>query len=64
MPPVSETIPSGTLLGGRYRVGALLGQGGMGAVYDRDRDSVARLRQSQEGPQVATTVEAHPAARP
>ena len=38
----SETIPSGTLLGGRYRVGALLGQGGMGAVYEGMQEGLDR----------------------
>ena len=39
---MSEIIPSGTLLGGRYRVGALLGQGGMGAVYEGMQEGLDR----------------------
>ncbi len=33
---------SGSLLGGRYRVGALLGQGGMGAVYEGRQEGLER----------------------
>ncbi len=32
----------GKLLGSRYRLGALLGQGGMGVVYSAMQESLAR----------------------
>jgi CheY-like chemotaxis protein len=35
---------TGALLGGRYRVGALLGVGGMGAVYEAEREDLAQMR--------------------
>jgi serine/threonine protein kinase len=38
---VTETL-TGSLLGGRYRVGALLGQGGMGAVYEGTQEGLDR----------------------
>ncbi len=38
---MTETL-TGTLLGGRYRVGALLGQGGMGAVYEGMQEGLDR----------------------
>ncbi len=35
---------TGGLLGGRYRVGALIGEGGMGAVYEAVREDLAHMR--------------------
>jgi serine/threonine-protein kinase len=35
---------SGSLLGGRYRVGALIGVGGMGSVYEAERVDLAQMR--------------------
>jgi len=35
---------SGALLGERYRVGALIGVGGMGAVYEAEREDLAQMR--------------------
>jgi CheY-like chemotaxis protein len=35
---------TGALLGGRYRVGALIGVGGMGAVYEAEREDLAQMR--------------------
>ncbi|HEY2407295.1 MAG TPA: protein kinase [Polyangiaceae bacterium] len=35
---------SGALLDGRYRVGAVIGQGGMGTVYDAVREDLAHMR--------------------
>ena len=39
MPPQTLT---GTLLGGRYRVGPMLGEGGMGAVYEAVQEGLDR----------------------
>ncbi|HEX6271436.1 MAG TPA: protein kinase [Polyangiaceae bacterium] len=35
---------TGALLGGRYRVGALIGVGGMGGVYEAEREDLAQMR--------------------
>jgi serine/threonine-protein kinase len=35
---------SGSFLGGRYRVGALIGTGGMGSVYEAERLDLAQMR--------------------
>ena len=35
---------TGALLGGRYRVGSLIGVGGMGAVYEAEREDLAQMR--------------------
>jgi CheY-like chemotaxis protein len=35
---------SGAVLGGRYRVGALIGVGGMGSVYEAERVDLAQMR--------------------
>jgi CheY-like chemotaxis protein len=35
---------TGALLGGRYRVGALIGKGGMGAVYEADREDLGHMK--------------------
>src|SRR5450755_3757161 len=35
-------LTNGTLLGGRYRVGALLGSGGMGSVYEGVQEGLNR----------------------
>jgi CheY-like chemotaxis protein len=49
----SRALPSGTvgsqgftgaLLGGRYRVGNLIGVGGMGSVYEAEREDLAQMR--------------------
>jgi serine/threonine protein kinase/CheY-like chemotaxis protein len=37
-------IWTGALLGGRYRVGRLIGEGGMGAVYEAVREDLANMR--------------------
>jgi CheY-like chemotaxis protein len=41
-PDVTEGL-EGKLLGGRYRVGSLLGAGGMGAVYEGAREDLAHM---------------------
>src|SRR6185503_16537068 len=35
---------TGALLGGRYRVGTLIGVGGMGSVYEAEREDLAQMR--------------------
>jgi CheY-like chemotaxis protein len=35
---------TGALLGGRYRIGALIGTGGMGSVYEAQREDLAQMR--------------------
>jgi CheY-like chemotaxis protein len=35
---------TGALLGGRYRVGNLIGVGGMGSVYEAEREDLAQMR--------------------
>jgi CheY-like chemotaxis protein len=35
---------TGTLLAGRYRVGALIGEGGMGSVYEAVREDLGQMR--------------------
>jgi eukaryotic-like serine/threonine-protein kinase len=35
---------TGALLGGRYRVGTLIGKGGMGAVYEADREDLGHMK--------------------
>jgi CheY-like chemotaxis protein len=35
---------TGALLGGRYRVGTLIGAGGMGSVYEAEREDLAQMR--------------------
>jgi CheY-like chemotaxis protein len=37
-------VQTGALLGGRYRVGKLLGEGGMGAVYEAVREDLGQMR--------------------
>jgi len=36
--PAPPTLPPGTILGGKYRIGAELGSGGMGAVFEATND--------------------------
>ena len=38
----SETVESGTLIAGRYKIGALLGRGGMAEVYEGHDDRLQR----------------------
>jgi CheY-like chemotaxis protein len=35
---------TGALLGGKYRVGALIGSGGMGAVYEAEREDLGNMK--------------------
>jgi CheY-like chemotaxis protein len=44
MPSVAPTSFTGALLGGRYRVGALIGEGGMGSVYEAVREDLAQMK--------------------
>jgi CheY-like chemotaxis protein len=42
--PAERASWAGELLGGRFRIGRLLGAGGMGAVYEAAREDLAQMR--------------------
>jgi len=44
LPNPTTEVHTGTLLSGRYRVGRILGEGGMGAVYEAVREDLAQMR--------------------
>jgi serine/threonine-protein kinase len=53
--PPAPPLPSGTILGGKYKLGAMLGSGGMGAVFEAldDRGALVAVKTLLVGPQAS-----------